>query len=102
MAYFISYKKYVTKTVTRDLSLGETNATELATIGGVTYVSIPDGAVLPSDQPAEIAGTITPVTLTPELAQKLIDANLYLQHLDAAGPSEAAWAATEKARLGII
>lgn len=32
--------------------------TELATIDGITYVSLPDGAVLPAEQPKEIASTI--------------------------------------------
>ncbi|MGZ8927131.1 MAG: hypothetical protein ACXW03_01605 [Methylobacter sp.] len=38
--------------------------TELATIDGITYVSLPDGAVLPAGQPAEIAASIQTVTLT--------------------------------------
>lgn len=38
--------------------------TELATVGGVTYVSLPDDATLPAVQPAEIADSIAEVTLT--------------------------------------
>lgn len=40
---------------------------ELATIAGVTYVSLPDGATLPAEQPEEIAASIAPVTLTDAL-----------------------------------
>ena len=38
--------------------------TELATIDGVTYVALPDGATLPGEQPQEIAANVAPVTLT--------------------------------------
>ncbi len=42
--------------------------TELATLAnGVTYVSLPDGAVLPETQPEEIAASIQVVALTAEL-----------------------------------
>ena len=43
----------------RDRRIGD----ELATVDGVTYVALPDGATLPA-QPDEI--TVTPVTLTAE------------------------------------
>jgi hypothetical protein len=38
--------------------------TELATIDGVTYVSLPPGAVLPGNQPSEIAAGVQVATLT--------------------------------------
>lgn len=42
------------------------SARRLATLAdGLTYVSLPDGAVLPLDQPAEITASIQIVTLTP-------------------------------------
>lgn len=41
--------------------------TELATIDGVTYVSIPDLAILPVNQPTEISSSISEVTLTDTL-----------------------------------
>lgn len=44
--------------------------TELCTTpDGMTYISLPDGATLPTDQPAEI--TITPVTLSPTLIAEI-------------------------------
>ncbi len=42
----------------------ENQCTELCTLEGVTYVSVPDSVTLP-DQPAEL--TITQATITPEL-----------------------------------
>ncbi len=42
----------------------ENQCTELCTLEGVTYVSVPDSVTLP-DQPAEL--TITEATITPEL-----------------------------------
>lgn len=39
--------------------------TELATIDGITYVCLPDGATLPTVQPDEISASIQTVTLTP-------------------------------------
>lgn len=45
--------------------------TELATIDGTTYVVLPDGAVLPADQPTEIASSIATVTLDPVLREQI-------------------------------
>ena len=45
--------------------------TELATIDGVTYVSIPDIATLPTNQPTEISGTVTEVTMTENLKEAI-------------------------------
>ncbi len=38
---------------------------------GITYVSLPDGATLPADQPTEIAASIETVTLTDSLREAL-------------------------------
>ncbi len=73
MITIVSYQKFITSSVTRELLLPEDPTThirlgvELATIDGVTYVSLPDGAALPAGQPAEIAASIAPVTLTDAL-----------------------------------
>ena len=45
--------------------------TELATIDGITYVSIPDLAVLPVNQPEEISASIAEVTLTDSLKEAI-------------------------------
>ena len=45
--------------------------TELATIDGVTYVSLPDGATLPTEQPSEISASIATVTLTDALRAEI-------------------------------
>ena len=49
-------------------ALNQSIGTELATLLGITYVSLPNGAVLPANQPAEIAASIiNPAALTPAL-----------------------------------
>ena len=63
MTSIIAYRKSIDNTYTRELLLPEDDnrqrlGTELATVDGFTYVSIPDGAVLPADQPKEIASTV--------------------------------------------
>ena len=71
MTTIIAYRKYIDALITRELRLPlDANqhplGTELATLAdGLTYVSLPVGAVLPNDQPAEIAASIATVTLTP-------------------------------------
>ncbi len=45
--------------------------TELATVDGLTYVSIPDLAVLPANQPEEISASIAEVTLTDTLKEAI-------------------------------
>jgi len=76
MPSIISYQKYITPQITRNLNLpvdSENNVlgTELATIGTLTYISLPNGAALPTVQPAEIADSITPVALTDELKEAI-------------------------------
>lgn len=72
MPTIIAYKKYIDPLITRTLQLPvdadhHPVGTELATLtDGLTYVSLPDGLVLPPVQPAEIAASIiNPVALTP-------------------------------------
>lgn len=43
---------------------------EIATIDGITYVCVPDGVELPEQFP-QIADSIQPVTLTPELREQI-------------------------------
>ena len=81
MTYIVSYQKFIDSDRTVEIRLpgGENNqriGTELATIGGVTYVSLPEGAVLPA-QPEEI--TVTPIVLTPELKASISDASPHVR-----------------------
>ena len=48
--------------------------TELATVDGKTYVSVPDGVELP-EQYAQIADSVEAVALTPELRKAIIEAS---------------------------
>ena len=71
MATIIAYQKYIDALITRELLMptDESNnqiGTELATVVGITYVCLPDGSTLPSEQPQEISSTISVVTLTTE------------------------------------
>jgi len=72
MPTIIAYQKYIDPLITRELLLPVDAAntrlgTELATVDGITYVCLPDGAALPAGQPDEIAASIIEnVTLTAE------------------------------------
>lgn len=84
MTSIVSYQKIITPgpngtTVQLSPPLdkdGNALTTELATLDGVTYVALPDGATLPV-QPEGIM--ISNVTLTPELTQQLIVASPHAQ-----------------------
>ena len=76
MPTIISYQKHIDALITRELRLpdGENHqrlGQEIATVDGTTYVSLPDGATLPADQPAEIAASIQTVTLTEPLREAI-------------------------------
>lgn len=76
MPTLISYRKYIDALITRELRLpdGENHhrlGQEIATVDGTTYVSLPDGATLPADQPAEIAASIQTVTLSEPLREAI-------------------------------
>ena len=53
----------------------ELHCTELCTIDGITYLSVPDGVTLPA-QPPEI--TLETVTLTPELREQIKAASVHV------------------------
>ena len=84
MPTIVSYQKHIDALITRELNLpaGESLqrlGTELATIDGVTYVSLPDGVTLPAEQPAEIAGSIETVTLTGSLRDAIAAASPHVR-----------------------
>lgn len=69
MTYIVSYRKYIDAIRTVEITLPEGDnhqriGTELATIDGITYVSLPDDVELPK-QPKEI--TVEKIDLTPAL-----------------------------------
>lgn len=66
MAFIISYKKYIDEITTKTLNTPD-GASELYTLNGTTYVSMPTDSELPADQPAQIADSIETVTLTDAL-----------------------------------
>lgn len=88
MSSIVAYQKHITTEITREL-LRPVDAehhhlgTELATIDGTTYVSLPDGAVLPKDQPAEIKKSIKTVTLTDELRSQIKAASPHVRLINA-------------------
>lgn len=89
MPTLIAYRKHITREITRELLLPEDPqtrqrlGTELATLDGVTYVSLPDGAVLPSEQPEEIAASIETVTLNPGLRDAIKHASPHVRLINA-------------------
>lgn len=89
MPSIVSYRKYVDKDISRTLRLPDdptrqgSVGIELATLAdGLTYVSLPDGAVLPKDQPAEIASSIQAVKLTPAQVLELKAASPHVRLID--------------------
>lgn len=69
MPSIFSYQPYITREVSRTLHFptdagGAALGTVLGALDdGYTYISLPDGATLPTDQPSEIAASIQPVVL---------------------------------------
>ncbi len=82
MTYIVSYQKRFDTLTTTAIALPEDPdapgviGTELATVDGVTYVALPDGAVLP-EQPADIS--VVTVDLTPELKAAISEASPHVQ-----------------------
>ena len=70
MAFILSYTKKTDQYTTYQLLTPE-GSTELCTIDGTTYVSVPDGETLPDHQPAQIADSIETPVMTPELLAEL-------------------------------
>lgn len=89
MPTLIAYRKHVTLEVTRELRLPEDPqtrqrlGTELATLDGMTYISLPDGAKLPAEQPDEIAASIATITLTPGLRDAIKQASPHVRLINA-------------------
>lgn len=85
MPSIVSYQKHIDSIRTVEIRLPEDATllqrigTELATIDGITYVSLPDGASLPANQPEEIAASIQTVTLTPALREAIKAASPHCQ-----------------------
>lgn len=83
MAKILSYRKvtdeYTTYTL-REPDYGEEDdhITELCTINGVTYVSVPDGMELP-EQPEQIAETLQEVELTDDLRKQIKKASPHIR-----------------------
>lgn len=81
MTSIYAYQKFIDADRTVEIRLpeeenGQRLGTELATVDGTTYVSIPNGASLPA-QPEEI--TVEPVTLTPELKASISEASPFVR-----------------------
>ena len=65
-----AYTTYELRTPDAQGDEGEISCAELGTLDGLTYVSVPDGVALPEQLP-QVAATLAPVTLTPELIAQL-------------------------------
>lgn len=84
MSYIVRYHKFIDAAHTVEIALpsdtdGKRVGMELATIAGVTYVSLPDGSALP-EQPAEIA--VEQVELTPELKASISEASPFVRMIN--------------------
>lgn len=77
MAHIVSYQKQSDAYTTYQLLTGD-GSTELCTIDGTTYISVPDGD-LPV-QPTEIAASVVdPVVLTTEMREAIKAASTHCQ-----------------------
>lgn len=87
MPSIVSYQKFIDSIRTVELHLPEGGAmrqrlgTELATVDGTTYVSLPDGVELPAEQPPEIADSIQAVTLDPVLREAIANASPHVRFI---------------------
>ena len=77
MPHIITYQKTSDAYTTYELRMpdvqaaeGEIYCTELGTIDGLTYVSVPDGVTLPAQLP-QVSLTLQVVSLTPQLREQL-------------------------------
>jgi len=62
---------YTTYTITEpDYQEGDKRITELCTIDGVTYITVPDGVALP-EQSEQVAATLQEVTITDDLKAQI-------------------------------
>ena len=73
MSFIVRYQKFIDAVRTVEILLpnnqqGQRVGQEIATVGGFTYVSLPNGTTLPA-QPSEI--TVQNVTMTPELSSQI-------------------------------
>lgn len=81
MTSIVAYQKFIDNLRTVELEYpqdedGKRLGVELATVEGVTYVFLPEGATLPS-QPEEI--TVAPVELNPVLKLAITEASPYVR-----------------------
>lgn len=77
MPSIISYQKAYDATTTYQLALPD-GATELCTINGTTYVTLPDGAKLP-EQPKQIAASVKSVAMDAALKEAIKAASPHCQ-----------------------
>ena len=70
MTYILGYRKSITRDTTKMLNAPD-GATELCTLDGITYVCIPEGAAIDSDQHPEVTGTMEVVELDFELCERI-------------------------------
>ena len=77
MPRIISYEKQITRETTKQLDLPE-SATELCTINGVTYVSVPDDVELDDNQPVDYQT----VVMTDELRELIKSQSTHVQLID--------------------
>lgn len=80
MPTMIAYRKSIDAYTTHTLRLpegdrGQAVGTEVATVDEVTYVSLPDGVTLPTNQPDEIAASVKVVTLDAVLRETIANAS---------------------------
>jgi len=77
-AKIYSYKQHTDATTTYRINLPD-GAIELATLGDTTFISLPEGSSLPTEQPAEIATTIALVVPDASLREALKAASPHCQ-----------------------
>ncbi len=89
MPKIYTYRKVIDDYTTHELvqpdyeqmAEGSARITELCTIDGVTYVSVPDSITLP-EQSEQVQATLKEVTLAPELIDKIREASPHVKLME--------------------
>ena len=88
MPTIVSYRKHIEGLTTQELTPAssethQSRGQEIATVDGITYVSLPDGVALPAEHPAVMTASISAVTLDAPLRERIKAASPQVRAINA-------------------